>query len=155
MSRSSIQGTNPAPAQPAGRDTASLGPGDTSDSGSDLMGLADSEGGDPDLPTDIAFRDDQPSRTLSPDTLDVSGDAVGTGESRSAGADGGRPDGWDIGADQVYTPDGTDAVDNEDKDPDLAFIDDADAGDPLTEDAEDEAEDADASRGRRPSGPRP
>lgn len=33
MAKSSIQGVSPAPVEPAGRDTASLGPGDNSDSG--------------------------------------------------------------------------------------------------------------------------
>ncbi|MFW2357968.1 hypothetical protein [Hydrogenophaga sp.] len=40
MAKSSIQGASPAPAEPAGRDTASFGPGDNSDSGSDMMGIA-------------------------------------------------------------------------------------------------------------------
>lgn len=142
MPRSSIQGVDPAPAQPPGRDSASLGPGDTSDSGSDLMGIDEDDGGDPGLPTDLAFDDDQPPRTLAPDTLEANSDAVGTGERRSAGADGGKPDGWDIGTDQVFTPDGAVPADDEDEHADLAFVDDAETGNPPTGDDENEADDA-------------
>ncbi len=88
MGRSSIQGTSSAPAEPAGRDTASLGPGDSSDSGSDMMGIEESEGGDPGLPADFASQDEQRPGLLSPDALASPSDASGTGESRSAGADG-------------------------------------------------------------------
>jgi hypothetical protein len=149
MARSSIQGTSPAPAQPPGRDTASLGPGDSSDSGSDMMGIDDSDGGDPNAPADVASRDDQSHSLLSPDGLDSPSDAAGTGESRSAGADAGRQDGWDIGVDRVFTPDGTDAPAEED--PDLAFIDDAEAGDPLSEEEVDEGEGDDTAPPRPPS----
>lgn len=69
MARSSIQGTSPAPPQPAGRDTASLGPGDSSDSGSDMMGIADSDGGDPNAPADFDTRDEPRPTLLSPDAL--------------------------------------------------------------------------------------
>lgn len=143
MARSSIQGTEPAPEQPAGRDTASLGPGDSSDSGSDMMGVASSEG-DPSLPTDLALGDDQRPLPLSPDTLTTASDAAGTGESRSAGADGGKPDGWDIGVDQVITPDGEEAA-AEDEDPGLASTEDAETGDLPTGDEMDDEGDA-ASR---------
>ncbi len=140
MARSSIQGINPAPAQPAGRDTASLGPGDNSDSGSDMMGIEDSEGGDPGVPTDVASRDDQGgSGLLPPDALTSPSDATGTGERRSAGGDGGKQDGWDIGVDRVFTPGGGRDPSAE-EDPDLGFIDDAEAGDPL-EDETDARED--------------
>jgi len=115
MARSSIQGTNTlAPEQPAGRDSASLGPGNTSDSGSDLMGIAEGDGIDPNLPTDLALSDDQRPLPLSRDALSTASDAAGTGESRSAGADGGMPDGWDIGVDQIITSDGGEPADDED-----------------------------------------
>ena len=152
MARSSIQGASPAPAQPAGRDTASLGPGDSSDSGSDMMGIADSAGGDPGAPADFS-PDEQRPALLSPDALDSSTDAAGTGEGRSAGGDGGKGDGWDIGTDQVITPEGTEATD-EDEDPDLAFTDEVKAADLPAEDGEDEedqAEDDDAT----PTSPAP
>ncbi|WP_288252490.1 hypothetical protein [uncultured Hydrogenophaga sp.] len=138
MARSSIQGASPAPAQPAGRDTASLDPGDSSDSGSDMMGIADSAGGDPGAPADFS-PDAQRPALLPPDALDSSTDAAGTGEGRSAGGDGGKGDGWDIGTDQVITPEGTEATD-EDEDPDLAFTDEVKAADLPAEDEDDEDE---------------
>lgn len=153
MARSSIRGTSPAPPPPAGRDTASLGPGDSSDSGSDMMGIADSDGGDPNAPADVGSRDDQSHSLLSSDGLSSPSDAAGTGESRSAGADAGKQDGWDIGVDQVFTPDGTDAPAEED--PDLAFIDDAEAGDPMSEEEVDEGEGDDTAPPRRPSSEAP
>jgi len=138
MARSSIQGASPAPAQPAGRDTASLGPGDSSDSGSDMMGIADSAGGDPSAPANFS-PDEQRPALLPPDALDSSTDAAGTGEGRSAGSDGGRGDGWDIGTDRVISPDGTEATD-EDEDPDLAFTDDVKTQDmPAEDENEDES----------------
>lgn len=110
MAKSSIQGVSPAPAEPAGRDTASLGPGDNSDSGSDMMGIEDSEGGDPGLATDVAARDELGGASLlPPDALTSTSDATGTGESRSAGGDSGKQDGWDIGVDRVFTPGVADA----------------------------------------------
>lgn len=147
MARNSTQGITPATPEPAGRDTASLGPGDTSDSGSDMMGIADSDGGDPNMPADVAFRDEQGTAPLSADALDSSSVAGGTGESRTAVGDGGRQDGWDIGVDRVFTPGGgtdadasADADTDAEEDPDLAFLDDAEAGDPLDdEDVGDEA----------------
>ncbi len=141
MAKSSIQGASPAPAEPAGRDTASLGPGDSSDSGSDMMGIEESEGGDPGLATDVAARDELGGATLlPPDALDSASDAAGTGESRSAGGDSGKQDGWDIGVDRVFTPGvaDADADADADEDPDLAFVDEAEAGDPLEDEAEDE-----------------
>lgn len=148
MSRSSIQGARRTRQEPAGRDTASLGPGDSSDSGSDMMGISDSTGGDPTLPTDVALRDDQAPLAPSADALTTADDAAGTGERRSAGADGGKPDGWDIGVDQVVTPEGTEDA----EDADLAFINEAEAGDALLEDEGEDAEeeDDDGAPGSRP-----
>lgn len=144
MARSSIQGGSPAPSQPAGRDTASLGPGDSSDSGSDMMGIADDGGGDPGVPADVAASpDEQNPALLPPDALASSTDAAGTGESRSASDDGGKRDGWDIGTDRVFTPGGGDV--DADEDPDLAFIDDAQADDAAVEDELDPDEDDEAT----------
>lgn len=154
MARSSIRGTSPAPPQPAGRDTASLGPGDTSDSGSDMMGISDSDGGDPNAPADVGSRDDQSHSLLSPDGLNSPSDAAGTGESRSAGADAGKQDGWDIGVDRVFTPDGEEDA-PADEDPDLAFVDEAEAGNPLIEDEDDESEGDDAAPPGPPSSKSP
>ena len=152
MARSSIQGTSPAPAEPAGRDTASLGPGDSSDSGSDMMGIEDDEGGDPGVPADFASHDEQRPGLLSPDALASPSDAAGTGESRSAGADGGKQDGWDIGVDHVVTLGGKDTT-ADDEDPDLAFIDDAVADDdpPIEEYGDDDSEDDAAAPPLTPS----
>lgn len=134
MARSSIQGASPAPAEPAGRDTAALGPSDTSDSGSDMMGLADSDGGDPSAPADI---DDQHPGLLSAEALNSSGVAAGTGDSRSAGGDDGKGDGWDIGVDRVFTPGETDAATDEELD--LPLLDEAQADDEPVEAESDEA----------------
>ncbi len=144
MARSSIQGVSPAPAEPAGRDTASLGPGDNSDSGSDMMGIEDSEGGDPGLATDVAARDELGGASLlPPDALTSASDATGTGESRSAGGDSGKQDGWDIRVDRVFTPGeanaDADADADPEEDPDLAFVDEAEAGDPLEDETDDES----------------
>jgi hypothetical protein len=115
-----------------------------------MMGISDSTGGDPTLPTDVALRDEQAPLAPSADALTTADDAAGTGERRSAGADGGKPDGWDIGVDRVITPDG---AEDADEDPDLAFIDEADASDALIgdededEDEDGEVEDDDAARG--------
>ncbi len=149
MARSSILGTSPSPSEPEGHDTASLGPGDSSDSGGDMMGIADGEGGDPNLATDLAAGGDQSSLQLSPDALNSSSDAAGTGESRGAVADSGKPDGWDIGVDKVFTPGGEEGIADE-EDPDLAFIDTAEADDPQFEDDPDEAEDGDSAPGQLP-----
>ncbi len=149
MARSGIQGTSPAPPQPAGRDTASLGPGDSSDSGSDMMGIADSDGGDPNAPAEFDTRDDQRPTLLSSDALASQSDAAGTGESRSAGGDAGKRDGWDIGVDHVITP-GADNIDD-DEDPDLAFIDEAEAGDPLSDEGLDESEENRATPPKPPT----
>lgn len=151
MPRSSIQGSSPAPSQPAGRDTASLGPGDSSDSGSDMMGIADHRGGDPGVPADVASSPDSPNPTLLPsDALASSTDAAGTGETRSASDDGGKGDGWDVGTDRVFTPGGGDV--GADEDPDLAFIDDAQANDAAIEDELDLDDDEEATPPKPSSG---
>ena len=148
MAKSSIQGVSPAPAEPAGRDAASLGPGDSSDSGSDMMCIEESEGGDPGLATDVAARDELGGATLlPPDALDSPSDATGTGESRSAGGDSGKQDGWDIGVDRVFTPGVADADAGAEEDPDLAFVDAAEAGDPLEDETDDSAEGEDPKPG--------
>jgi len=151
MAKSSIQGASPAPAEPAGRDAASLGPGDSSDSGSDMMGIEDSEGGDPTLATDVTTRDDLGGASLlPPDALTSASDASGTGESRSAGGDSGKQDGWDIGVDRVFTPGVADADADAGEDPDLAFVDEAEAGDPLEDETEESDEPVDGE-GRKPA----
>ena len=139
MARSSILGTQPAPQEPPGRDTASLGPGDSSDSGSDMMGIADSGGGDANVPADFASGDAQRTTLLTSEALDTPTDAAGTGETRSAGSDGGENDGWDIGVDRVVTPGGPEQAADEALD--LASVDEALAQDASDDDEEDDGED--------------
>ena len=124
MARSSLLGIDSAAAEPAGRDKGSLGPGDSSDSGSDVVGLdGDGDGADPGLPVDVALRDDQAA-------------PLPLGESLAASEGGtGVRDGADIGVDRVFTP-----GDPEDGEALLAAVDEA----PLSEDEEDE-DDEDAA----------
>lgn len=120
MARSSLLGIDSAAAEPAGRDKASLGPGDSSDSGSDVSGLeGDDDGTDPGLPVDVALRDDQ----MAPLPL---GESLAAGEGET-----GVRDGADIGVDRVFTPGDADDVDAL-----LGAVDEA----PLSEDEEDEAD---------------
>jgi hypothetical protein len=93
MARSSLLGADKAAAEPAGRDKASLGPSDSSDSGSDVAGLeSDDDGADPGLPVDVALRDDQAA-------------PLPLGESLPASEGGtGVRDGADIGVGRVFTP---------------------------------------------------
>lgn len=111
MPHSPLLGTDPAPAEPAGRDTRLLGPSDSSDSGSDLAGI--DTGGDTGLPLQEALQE--------------------AGQNLDAPAD--------IEVDRVVTPHrGTDdETVSDDEDADLAFIDRAQAGDPLEDEAVDEA----------------
>ncbi len=104
MGRSSLLGVEQAELQPGGRDIAALGPGDSSDSGSDVAGLDGwSDGADPTEPVDVALRGDRQRSALPPDTLaGGSSDAAGTGERRSAGADAGRREALDISVDRVF-----------------------------------------------------
>jgi len=130
MANSSIRGIEPTPQEPAGRDAASLVSGDSSDSGSDMMGIADSGGCDPNLPIDVALRGEHGNPP--PDALNSASDAAGTGESRSAVGDGGGlSDGWDIGTDRVISLDGPNDADE--VDPDLAFTDEFAAEDAAVE----------------------
>lgn len=123
MARSSLLGIDPVAAEPVGRDKASLGPGDSSDSGSDVVGLeSDDDGADPGLPVDVALRDDQ----FAPLPL---------GESLPASEGGtGVRDGADIGVDRVFTPGGV-----EDAVALLEAVDEA----PLDDEADDEEDEED------------
>ena len=158
MGHSSLLGTDRAAEEPAGRDTALLGPSDSSDTGSDMAGIGDSDDGDPAVPVDVAMRDDMPHAAMAPENFSGSAsDSGGTGERRSAGLDAGEREAADIGVDRVFSVDGAadDEAFDEDEDPDLAFIDAAEAGDPLDEEtadpdgAEADLEDDDAEAGER------
>ena len=155
MGHSSLLGTDRAAQTPAGRDTATLGPGDSSDSGSDLAGVEALDFDDPGVPVDVALRDDN-SRSLMPsEALDgAASDASGTGERRSAAGDAGRREAADIGVDHVFTPgaasddlfgdgDGEDV--GADEEADLAFVDQA--VDDTAADGEDDDEDGDDDDG--------
>ena len=90
MSQSSIMGGERAPQQAKGRSAKTLGPSDTSDSGSDIQGASrlktDAEEGDLGGATPIDSNSDS--------------DSMGTGERRSAVPGSGR-DGADIGPDRI------------------------------------------------------
>lgn len=117
MARSSLMGIDPAPREAPGRDTASLGPGDSSDSGSDLVGL-DLDDADPGMPVDVALRDDQ----AVPLPL---GESLALTE-----GDTGVRDGADIGVDRVFTPGqaGDEGEDADLDDPASAVLEDAGTG---------------------------
>ena len=112
MGHSSLVGIDIAPLQAAGRDSDALGPSDSSDSGSDLSGSDELDTGDPGQPVDVALE--------RGDLLAGGGsDAGGTGERRSAAADGGR-DAGDISIDRVFDPNAETGDDGDD--PDLALV---------------------------------
>ncbi|MEP7301661.1 MAG: hypothetical protein ABI699_09040 [Caldimonas sp.] len=90
MSRSSIMGGERAPQQAKGRSAETLGPGDTSDSGSDIQGRSP-------LATDAGEGE---LGGLPPIDGDSDSDSMGTGERRSAVPDGSR-DGADISPDRI------------------------------------------------------
>lgn len=152
MKQRTLPGIDTADEDHSGRTDAHLGPSDSSDSASDLAGQGGLDDADPNVPVDVALRDDG-RRSLDPAEA-VSGaasDAAGTGESRSAGADAGL-EAADVGVDRVFTlgeqeDDGVDDTANTDdtddtdesEDPDLAFLDSPDL--------------ADAKPGRRPGSP--
>lgn len=92
MARSSLLGIDTAAPVTPGRDTASLGPGDNSDSGSDMAGLdSDDDDADPGLPVDVALRDDQQAPLPLGESLPASDGGTGV------------RDGADIGVDQVFS----------------------------------------------------
>lgn len=117
MGHNALLGIDHAPTRGAQGDADSLGPSDSSDSGSDMAGLdATLDRGDPTEPVDVALETDVPRTWSSSGTAT---DASGTGESRAAAGDAGDMEGADIGVDRVIDP----LADHDDEDPDLAFID--------------------------------
>ena len=109
--------------EPAGRDTAALGPGDNSDSGSDMAGL---EGMDTDDPVER-----HPARRggAARSARDIGVDRIFT--------PGRTDEDNDAGAGRML---------RDDEDPDLAFVGSGVAGDPVEDE---EAEDADDNGERR------
>lgn len=101
MSHSSILGGERAPQQARGRDAETLGPSDTSDSGSDIQGAwrlkTDTEEGELGGATPVSNRSDS--------------DSMGTGERAEAVPEGAR-DGADISPDRIASS--KDALDSAD-----------------------------------------
>lgn len=93
MARSSIQGGDRAPTQAEGRDVESLGPSDSSDSGSDIVGQGDLELASP-LDVDRGYTAAQPGR-------ESDSDAAGTGERGAALPDEQPDEASDILPDEV------------------------------------------------------
>jgi hypothetical protein len=100
MATSSILGTDPTSIPVEGRDTAALGPSDSTDSGSDIAGLEDDL--DPGGPLDSIAEPDSLRPMTSPETLGADSDSRGTGERRSAGSDAGH-EAADIAPDSIQT----------------------------------------------------
>jgi hypothetical protein len=90
MSQSSILGGDRAPQQARGRDAETLGPSDTSDSGSDIQGATR-------LKTDA---EEGEMGGATPIDVDSDSDAEGTGDRAEAVPEGAR-DGADIGPDRI------------------------------------------------------
>lgn len=65
MGHSSLIGIDLATLEPGGRDRNALGPGDSSDTGSDMVGVEMNDEEDPGLPVDVALRDDMPHPLVS------------------------------------------------------------------------------------------
>jgi hypothetical protein len=115
MGNSSVLGVQQAPVRPSGMDADALGPSDNSDSASDRIGAEVAEGTDP---LGVAGEPDDEASDISVDrVIEANGEDVPM-----------PLDGEERGAD-------------DDEDPDLAFIDEAEAGDPL--DDEQQARDGD------------
>ncbi|MEO8312614.1 MAG: hypothetical protein ABI520_15710 [Caldimonas sp.] len=91
MSHSSILGGDRAPQQAPGRDAETLGPSDTSDSGSDVQGATR-------LKTETEEGEETGGAT--PVFIDSDTDAEGTGERAEAVPEGAR-DGADIAPDRI------------------------------------------------------
>ena len=111
----------------SGRTDAHLGPSDSSDSASDLAGLDGMDDDDPNVPVDVALREDGRRSLSSAEAMNgAASDSAGTGESRSAGADAGV-EAADVGVDRVFTP-GRQHSGNadDDEDQDLGFMDPTD-----------------------------
>ena len=132
MAKSSLLGGERAPSVPSGTDMDSLGPSDTSDSGSDVQ--TDASG--------VAL--DQGEEGAWPLSHAGTGDAGGTGERASADSTPQADDG-DILPDRIgiLPADAMDAAVSID-DPTLASV------DQLAQDSEDEDEDADENEDDQP-----
>jgi len=139
MAHSNLLGSDEIPVVPPGHDTGALGPSDSSDSGSDLAGVATHDEGDPGLPVDVATRDESthPATVSESVRPGADSDAGGTGERRSVSGDAGIHEASDIGPDEVVPRPDTD-VPVDDNSP---VFDDF----PNTDDADELPEDTDPS----------
>ncbi len=142
MARSSLLGIEQAAAEFTGHDTASLGPSDTSDTGSDIIGIDGFDDDDAMVPVDVAIDADRPHVGSAGDErfgIDGGSDFGGTGERRSAGGDSGIADGADIAPDRIVSHPDAD-LDDEGDDAEvealLAGLDDGGASE--SDDAEDD-----------------
>jgi hypothetical protein len=127
MSRSSILGGERAPQQAKGRSAETLGPSDTSDSGSDIRGASR-------LKTDA---EEGQLGGATPIDSDSDSDSMGTGERASAVPDGAR-DGADISPDRIArSKDALDAAESIDDNDDSV---EALANDDPEEDDEDDGD---------------
>ena len=135
MGHSSLIGIDLATLEPGGRDQNALGPGDSSDTGSDMVGIEMNDEEDPGLPVDVALRDDMPHPLVStgPSAASGTSDAAGTGERRSAASDARLQEASDIGVARVFSIDG---LDEELSEEDLSLIAELEAGDPLEDEPE-------------------
>ena len=125
MSQSSILGGDRAPQQARGRDAETLGPSDTSDSGSDIQGATR-------LKTDT---EEGEMGGATPVDIDSDSDSMGTGERAEAVPEGAR-DGADIAPDRIARS--KDALDSAES---ITGRDDAIEG--LADDESDERDDED------------
>ena len=99
---------DPTPGLPPGHDTRSLGPSDSSDSGSDMAGpgLIDDDA----LPLDRGTNEDSEAgpddvanagASIGDDDMDDNSDRYGTGERRAAGKEPSIRAGRDVGVDRI------------------------------------------------------
>lgn len=103
MAYSSLLGIDRIPPVASGHDNASLGPSDSSDTGSDIAGIEEFGDADAMLPVDVALAADRPHIDAADDFFgsDGSSDSAGTGERRGAGGDSGIAEGADIAPDRI------------------------------------------------------
>lgn len=117
MAQSPLLGADRAPQTASGRSTDVLGPSDTSDSGSDVVGAVGAVDTDP-VGLDSGTNDDirrtpGAGADLGDANLDADSDAGGTGERAEAGRDTLMRDAPDIGTDQIVHIDADAAADED------------------------------------------
>ena len=126
MSHSSILGGDRAPQQAPGRDADTLGPSDSSDSGSDVQGARRMK---------TVPEEGQAAGGATPIAADSDSDAEGTGERAEAVPEGAR-DGADIAPDRIARS--KDALDSAE-----SITGNDDSIESLADDSEDDSDDED------------